>query len=208
MTAVPSGAWDSVFRHPTREQRPDARLRARAGALCEAATRLDAVYRLRMELVSRARAEEAALLGDVLDALRPALPALARPLLLMDSSAPGRPKLLHLRALLLFGETPKPRAPSSPKPLEGLFLLEDAAFLRVGFSGETVPAGCGGRAFAAQCLEAVEVRRVLRDHALEDVASVLHAAITAETGQRRAQASDAAALLARLQALRVLLRAR
>ncbi len=208
MSAVSSGAWDRVFRRPPREQRPDARLRARAGALCEAATRLDAAYRLHMEVVSRARAEEAALLGAVLEAVRPALKALARPLLLLDTSAPGRPELLHLRAFLLWGETPKPRAPTSPKPLEGLFLLEDAAFLRVGFTGETVPAGCGRRAFAAHRLERVDVRGVLRDHALDDVASVLHAAITAETRQRREQASDATAQLARLQALRVLLHAR
>ncbi len=207
MTAVSSLGWDSVFRRPTREQRPDARLRARAGAVSEAATRLDAAYRLHMEVVTSARAEEAALLSTVLAAVRPSLPALVRPLLVLDTSAPGRPELLHLRAVLVLGETPRPTAAGSPKPLEGLFLLEDAAFLRVRFTGKAVPVQGGRLAFAATHLEAVDVRRVLRDHALDDIAAVLHTAITAETMQRRAQAGEVAGHLARLQALRLLLRA-
>ena len=116
-------AWDDVFRRTTRKQRPDPELRRRcASGIHAEATRLDAVDRLEMETVSRARAEEAAPLGDLVHGVRPALPALTGPLLVLDVRAPSRPARVHLRALLLFGATPAGAARGGPKRTEGLFL--------------------------------------------------------------------------------------
>jgi hypothetical protein len=195
-----------VFRRPTREQAPDAELRRFcAEALEKQATRLDAVYRLQMEAISRARAEEAALLEDVLDRVKPALPALASPLLVLDASAPSRPELLHLRALLLFGEIPRATTRLGSQSVEALLLREDAHFLHIRFTGLCTPTQLGRPAFAADRLEALEARHVLREHDVAEVADVLARALRVQTGWRRARVREAAAHVERLQALRVLL---
>jgi hypothetical protein len=197
---------EEVSRRTTREQGPDAELRRLCSkGIHREATRLDAAYRLQMEAVSRARAEEAGLLSDLLQGVRPALPALARPLLVLDVSAPSRPGLLHLRALLLFGETPRATVRGSPVRVEGLFLLDDTSLLRVRFTGARTPTEVGQPAFAADRLEGLEVRRLLRDHGVADVADVLTRAISSETSRRRLQLRDVEWHVERLQALRALL---
>jgi hypothetical protein len=199
-------AWDEVFRRTTREQRPDAELRRRcASGIPAEATRLDAVYRLQMETLSSARAEEAALLGTLVQGVRPALPALASPLLLRDARAPKRPALVHLRALLPFGAMPAGLARGCAKGTECLFLLDDATFLRVRFTGATSPTDVGRPAFSADRLEGVEARGVLRDHGVAEVAEVLRRVIAAQTSRRRAHVRDAQVQLERLRSLRVLL---
>jgi len=200
------GTADSLSRQPTREQPPHpALLRPRPEALRTEATRLDAAYRLQLEAVSRARKAEVALLGTLLQSLQPVLPALARPLQLLDVRAPGRPQHLHFRAILLFGDLPGPRT-ASPAAREGLFLLEDGTFLRVRFTAATTPAD-GGRlpVFASERIEGVDVRGVLRDHDVEEVMAVLLGALAAETAHRRARSHEIAAYAARLEAVRVLL---
>jgi hypothetical protein len=204
--AMHAPALDDVFRKATREQSPDPELRKEcARTIHREATRLDAVYRRQMEVVSRARAEEAALLCDVLAAARPALPGLASPLLVLDVSLPSRPALLHLRAFLLFGATPEPGVRASQQPAEGLFLVDDATFLRVRFTGVTAPTDAGPRALCADRLEGVEVRGVLRDHGAQHVVDVLERGIAAQAARRRAQVRDVEAHVARLAALRTLL---
>jgi hypothetical protein len=203
---VHAPAPEDVFEKPTREQAPELALRlACAKAIHREATRLDAAYRLQMEAVSRARTEEAALLSEVLLAVRPALPGLASPLLVLDVSARGRPGLVHLRAFLVFGETPETSLRASQAPVEGLFLLDDASFLRVRFTGATSPTPAGPRALVADRLEGVEVRGVLRDHPVQEVVDVLGRGIAAQAARRRAQVRDVEAQAARLQAVRVLL---
>ncbi len=207
MSATPAsaGGWGTLFQRPTPEapRKPSASETA-AKTVGHAATRLDAAYRRQMEAVSKARAEEAALLCTILAGVRAALPALVSPLLLLDVSARGRPSLLHLRALPLFGNAPQPRT-ASPGPMESLFLLEDGTFLRVRFTGATTLTDEGRLALAADRLEGIDVRHVLRDHQVEEVAAVLQRALSHQTTRREAQARDAAAYVARLQALRLLL---
>jgi hypothetical protein len=199
-------APEDVFEKPTREQAPELALRlACAKAIHREATRLDTAYRQQMEAVSRARTEEAALLSEVLLAVRPALPGLASPLLILDGTARGRSALIHLRAFLVFGETPEASLRASQAPMEGLFLLDDASFLRVRFTGATSPAAAGTRALVADRLEGVDVRGVLRDHPVQEVVDVLGRGIAAQAARRRAQVRDVEAQVARLQAVRVLL---
>lgn len=201
---MPAPTAPDAFHRRTREQPPDpALLEECSQALREQATRLDVTYRLQMEAVSRARQEEAALLRTVLEAVRPALSALARPLLLLDVTAPGRPERLQLRGFPVFGELPRPRAAGSPR--EVLLLLENATFLRVHFSGPVLPSEAGRLPFAVRGLEGVDLRHVLRDHAVDEVMAVLLQAISSETAYRRSQARDTEAHVARLQALRLLL---
>ncbi len=157
-----------------------------------------------MQAVSRARKAEVALMQGLLQSVRPVLPALARPLRLVDVGAPGRPQHVHCRAILLFGRLPGPRTPV-PQAREGLFLLEDCTFLRVRFTGATAPAAGGQLVLAAERLEGVDVRGVLRDHDVEAVTSVLLAAVAAETAHRRGRTREVAAYAARLEAVRVLL---
>jgi hypothetical protein len=196
----------SVFRRATREQSPDPELRRRCvEGIHQAATRLDAAYRLHMQAVSRARAEEAALWGDVLRALRPALPALVTPLLVLDVSSPSRPGLLHLRALLLFGERPEATGRGRLARREGLFLLEDGCLVRIRFTGMTTPTELGKPAFAADRVEGLEARHLLRDHSAAEVADVLARALCTETARRQARVRDAEQHVERLRALRVLL---
>ena len=137
--------------------------------------------------------------------MRPALPGLASPLLVLDVSARGRPALVHLRAFLVFGESPEATLRQSQAPVEGLFLLDDASFLRVRFTGATSPTESGPRALVADRLEGVEVRGVLRDHPVQEVVDVLGRGIAAQAARRRAQVRDVEAQVGRLQALRVLL---
>jgi hypothetical protein len=197
---------DSIFRRLTREQSPDPELRRKCvEGIQQAATRLDAAYLLHMQTVSRARAEEAALFGDILRALGPVLPALATPLLVLDVSSPGRPALLHLRAMLLFGERPPPAVPGRLGQTEGLFVLEDASLLRIRFTGLTTPTEVGQPAFAADRLEGLEARHLLRDHGAAEVADVLARALCTETARRLVRVRDAERHIARLRALRVLL---
>ena len=199
-------AVDDVFRKTTREQTADPELRRQcAKAIHHAATRLDAAYRLQMEAFSRARAEEVALLDGVIQHLRPALPALVEPLLVHDVTAPSRPALVHLRASLLFGEVPTTTAVWSARPVEGLFLLDDASFLRVGFTGAATRTGAGLLTLAADRLEALDSRRVLRDHALVDVTEALARALSGRTARRGARLRRLERQIERLKALRVLL---
>jgi len=196
---------DSASRRRTREQPPDpALLRSHPEALRAEANRLNAAYHLQMEAVSRARRAEVALLETLLQGIRPILPALVRPLGLLHAGARGCPQRIHLRATLLFGHLPGQRTASS-RACEGLFLLEDATFVRVRFSGATAPADGGQLTFAAERLEGVDARGVLRDHAVEEVADVLLAAMAAETAHRRGRTRGVAAYAARLEAVRVLL---
>ncbi len=197
--------WDVVFRRPTREQPPEPALLRRAQTLPEAATRLDAAYRMQLEAVSRAHAEEAALLGALLEGVRAALPALVQPLVLLDVGAPSRPQLLHVRTVLVFGEMPRPTPLATQQTREGLFLREDASFLGVRFTGATTRTEGGHIAFATDQLEAVELGRVLRDHTLDDVAGALQQALSAQTIHRHARTREVAAYVGRLQALRLLL---
>jgi hypothetical protein len=199
-------ALEDVSRRTTREQPPDPELRAQcAKAIQREATRLDVAYRLHMEAVSRARAEEAALLVELIQHVRPALPALTGPVLLRDVSSPGRPALVHLRAFLLFGEAPSTAAMWSARRVEGLFLLDDMRFLRVCFTGGALRTGGGQLALAADGLQGLDARGVLRDHSLADVTDVLATALCAQTARRRAQVRNVEAHVGRLQALRVLL---
>jgi hypothetical protein len=170
------------------------------------ATRLDAVYRLEREAVSRARAEEAGLLGELIESVRPALPALMGPLLVLDLRAASRPALVHLRVLLLFGATPHPGVGGGPERTEGLFLLDDTTFLRVRFTGACASTENGHPAFGADRLEGVDARGVLRDHSLAQVAEVLARGIAERTARRRAHLRGAQAHLERLQSLRILFR--
>ncbi len=196
---------DSASRRPTREQPPHpALLGPLPDALRAEATRLDAAYQLQMEAVSQARKAEVALLEALLQSVRPVLPALARPLRLVDVGAPGRPQHVHCRAILLFGRLPGPKTPI-PQAREGLFLLEDSTFLRVRFTGAATAAAGGQLALAAERLEGVDVRGVLRDHDVEAVTTVLLAAMAAETAHRRGRTREVAAYAARLDAVRVLL---
>src|SRR5277367_1396588 len=115
-------AWDDVFRRTTREQRPSPELRRQcASAIHLDATRLDSVYRLELETLSRARAEEAALLADLIRGAKPVLPALATPLLVLDVRAPSRSALMQLRVVLLFGAAPGMPVPGSQGRQESLF---------------------------------------------------------------------------------------
>lgn len=199
-------AWDEVFRRTTREQRPCPELRHRcASGIHVEATRLDVVYRLEMETLSQGRAEEAALLDDLIRGVRPALPALASPLLVLDVSAPSRPALVHLRAFLLFGAKPDWAPRGGSKRTEGLFLLDDATFVRLRFTGATAPTDVGRPAFSADRLEGVETRGVLRDHGVAEVADVLARAIAAQTWRRRGHIREAQVRVERLRSLRVLL---
>ncbi len=204
---MPERALDDVFRKLTREQTADPELRRQcAETIHQEATRLDAVYRLQMEAFSRARAEEAAFLSGLIQQLRPALPALAEPLLVRDVSLPSRPGLIRLRAFLLYGETPATAALWSARRVEGLFLLDDASFLGVSFTGAASRTGSGPLALSADRLERLEVRHVLRDHPLADIADVLTRALDAQAGRRRMRVRDLEAYVGRLKALRVLLR--
>ncbi len=199
------GTADSASRRPTREQPPHpALLRPGPETLSAEVTRLDAAYRLQMEAVSRARKAEVALLGTLLQSVQPVLPALARPLRLLDVGAPGRPQRVHLRAILLFGHFPGSRT-SPPEAGEGLFLLEDGMFLGVRFTGATARTQGGQLTFAADRLEGVDLRGVLRDHDLEQVTAALLEAVAAEAALRRGRARDIAGYAARLEAVRVLL---
>lgn len=199
--------WETVFRQTTREQCPDIELRRRCmDALHKDATRLDALYRLEMEAVSRARAAETVLLGELIQGLRRALPALVSPLVLLDVRAASRPAPLHLRAFLLFGATPHPGVGGKPERTEGLFLLDDTAFLRVRFTGARASTQAGPSAFAADRLEGVDARGLLRDHGLLQVAEALARGIAERTARRRAHLRGARAHLERLESLRVLLR--
>lgn len=158
-----------------------------------------------MEAVSHARREETALLATLLQQLRPVLPALVRPLQLLDVRAKGRPQCLHLRALQLFRDAAGGRNPGAVGR-EALFLLEDATFLQVRFATPPAPAAPGvARVHLADRLEGVEPRRVLRDHHLEDVVAVLLAAMADEVIHRHARARDVAAHATRLEAVRILL---
>jgi hypothetical protein len=203
---MPTPALEDVFRRTTREQPPDPELRRQCGkAIQREATRLDIAYRLHMEAISRARAEEAALLLELIQHVRPALPALTGPLLLRDVSSSGRPALVHLRALLLFGEAPTTPVMWSPRRVEGLFLLDDMRFLRVSFTGGAQRTAGGQLALAADCLQGLDARGVLRDHSLVDVTDVLATALSSQTVRRRTQVREVEARVGRLQALRVLL---
>jgi hypothetical protein len=197
---------DEFFRRTTREQSPDLELRRQCSkAIHREATRLDAAYRFQMEAVSRARAEEAALLGELIQGVRAALPALVSALLVRDVASPNRPRLVHLRALLLFGEMPRCAVRGSTGRLEGLFLLDDASFLRVRFTGAAAPNEAGQAAFPADRLEGLEARAVLRDHAVEEVADVLAQRIAAEAARRQSQVRAVESHVQRLKAVRILL---
>lgn len=167
---------------------------------------MDVLYRLQLEAVGRARAEEAALLGDLVRALRPALPALMSPLLLLDVRAPSRPGLVHLQAFLLFGERPAlGAAAESPARTEGLFLLDDATFLRVRFTGASAHTEAGRLAYSADRLEGLPQRCVLRDHSVSEVADELARGMAAQTARRRGHLAEAQAHIERLRSLRALL---
>jgi hypothetical protein len=197
---------EDVSRRTTREQAPDPDLRRRcADSIHRATTRLDAAYRLHMQAVSRARAEEAALLADVLKGVRVALPALVSPLLVLDVTSPGRPALLHLRGLLLFGERPRATVRGALGRVEGLFLLEDASLLRIRFTGATAPSEGRQVAYAADRLEGLDARHLLRDHGAGEVAGVLARALGTETARRLTGVRDVERHIERLRALRALL---
>jgi hypothetical protein len=199
-------AWDEVFRRTTREQRPSPELRRQcANGLHVEAMRLDNVYRLELETRARARAEETALLGELIQGVRPALPALATPLLVLDVRAPSRPALLHLRAVLLFGPAPGLPTAAGPRRMESLFLLDDVRFLRLHFTGPAAFSDVDRPAFHVDRLEGVEAQGVLRDHGLEEVVDALVHAIASQTSRRRANLRDAQARIERLRSLRVLL---
>jgi hypothetical protein len=204
---VPLLSWDDVFRRTNRQRAPNPSLRSQCAIdIHHEATRLDVLYRLQMEAVSRARAEEAALLTDLVQGIRPALPALTSPLLLLDTHATSRPAVLHLRAFLLFGETPLATVEEgNPKRTEGLFLLDDAGFLRVLFTGLQTLSGVGHRPFSADRLEGLQVRDVLRDHSVADVADVLERGLAVQTARRRLHLGHMQAHVERLRSLRVLL---
>jgi hypothetical protein len=203
---VQERALDDIFRRTTREQRPDNELRRHCSrAIHREATRLDAAYRLQMEAVSRARAEEAALLTELIQGVRPALPALASALLVRDVTSPSRPGLVHLRALLLFGEMPQSTLRGTTGLMKGVFLLDDASFLRVRFTGASAPTEAGQLAFAADRLEGLDVRAVLRDHEVQEVADVLGLRITPQAARCQSQVRAVETHVKRLPAVRVLL---
>jgi hypothetical protein len=204
---MPAQTLDDVFRQTTREQRPSPELRRQcANGLHLQATRLDSVYRLELETLSRARAEEAGLLCELLTSIRPALPALATPLLVLDVSAPRRSPLVHLRAVLLFGPPPGVPQAEGSRRNQSLFLLDDASFLRLRFTGPASLADVGRPAFHVDRLEGVQPRGVLRDHGVEQLADALARAIAAQTSRRQANVQQAQGHVERLRSLRVLLR--
>lgn len=197
---------ENLSRQTTREQAPDPDLRRRcADSIHRATTRLDAAYRLHMQAVSSARAEEAALLADILEGVRAALPALVSPLLVLDVSSPSRPVLVHLRGLLLFGDRPRATVRGGLGRVEGLFLLEDTSLLRIRFTGATTSSEVGQPAFAADRLEGLEARRLLRDHGAGEVAAVLARALGTETARRLTGVRDVEQHIERLKGLRALL---
>jgi hypothetical protein len=99
-----------------------------------------------------------------------------------------------------------PAAAGNPTRTEGPFLLDDATFLRLRFTGYSASTESGQAAFDAERLEGVGVRGVVRDHDVAEVAEVLLQGIARRTSRRRAQLCDAQAHLERLQSLRILLR--
>jgi hypothetical protein len=201
--AAAEGARAGASSGTSHERAPSAELGRLLTArdIHHSATRLDALYQAQMASVGRARAEEAALLKQLVQAVRPALVALVEPLLLLDVRAPKRPVLLPLRALRVFGEGPARGSRS-----EGLFLLEDARFLRLRFTGATEAVHPGRVAWGAELVEPLDSRRVLREHHVEDVARALAEALCAQTTRRRRQVRDTEAHLERLRAVRTLLR--
>jgi hypothetical protein len=88
---------------------------------------------------------------------------------------------------------------------EALFLLEDGTLLRIRFTGATTSSEVGQPAFAADRLEGLEARRLLRDHGAGEVAAVLARALGTETARRLTGVRDVEQHIERLKGLRALL---
>ena len=156
----------------TRDGVPDSLLLAHLSRdIHRRCTRLDAAYQTRMRAISRSRAEQSAVLDQLLGNLRRVLPALVEPLSLLEVNSATRVGLLHLRGTLLLGERPPFGDDSAERDArrEGMFLLDDGGLLRARFTGWCRYVDLPRPLWEVDRLERLEARHLLREHALTEV---------------------------------------